>query len=146
MTPFAITAVEPERWVLVFQRSSKIWWVRWLAFGKYKHVAAYAYLPGFKAWLIYDVNMVRTSIIVAPDGDEALGYLYELTRDADLVAMKRQAGARRPPIFGWCAPAIARLMGLPNGALSLRALHRQCLAAGGQPLEQQRAAVPAAPA
>jgi hypothetical protein len=57
VTPLALTAIEPERWVLVFQRESKVWWVRLLACGKYKHVAAYAYLPGFKAWLIYDVNM-----------------------------------------------------------------------------------------
>lgn len=135
MTPLTITAIEPERWVLVFQRTSKVWWVRWLACGRYKHVAAYAYLPGFKAWLIYDVSLVRTSIVVVPDGDEALGYLYALTRDADLMAFKRGDGRLGPPIFGWCVPSIKRLIGLPSGALRANTLWRHCLAAGGQPLD-----------
>lgn len=141
MTPLALTAIEPERWVLVFQRSTKVWWVRWLAWGRYKHVAAYAYLPGFKAWLIYDVSMVRTAIIVVPDGDEALGYLYELTRDADLMAFRRLSAPLRPPVLGWCVPSIARLIGLSGGALRPDTLWKHCLAAGGQPLEQQHAPI-----
>jgi hypothetical protein len=139
VTPVAITAIEPERWVLVFQRESKVWWVRWLARGRYRHVAAYAYLPGFKAWLIYDVNMIRTSIAVVPDGDEALGWLYELTKDADLMAFRRQPGAARTaPLLGWCVPAIKHLIGLRSGALRPDTLFRDCLAAGGQPLDARR--------
>lgn len=141
MTPLVLTATEPERWVLVFQRESKVWWVRLLAWGKYKHVAAYAYLPGFKAWLIYDVNMVRTSIVVVPDGDEALGYLYDLTRDADLMAIKRGSGVHRfgrPGIWCmWCVPAIAHLIGLRSGALRPDRLFRDCLRAGGDLLEER---------
>jgi hypothetical protein len=149
VTPTALTAIEPERWVLVFQRESKVWWVRLLACGRYKHVAAYAYLPGFKAWLIYDVNMVRTSIVVVPDGDEALGYLYELTRDADLMAVKREGIAitATPWRIGfWCVPAVAHLIGLRSGALRPDRLWRDCLRAGGQPLDPGPAAVPAAAA
>lgn len=139
MTPLALAAIEPERWVLVFQRESKVWWVRLLACGKYKHVAAYAYLPGFKAWLIYDVNMIRTSIVVVPDGDEALGYLYDLTRDADLMAVKRGSGVHRFARLGmWCVPAIAHLIGLRSGALRPDRLFADCLRAGGEPLEQRR--------
>jgi len=134
VTPLALTAIEPERWVLVFQRESKVWWVRWLAFGKYKHVAAYAYLPGFKAWLIYEVSLVRTSIVVVPDGEEALGWLYELTKNSDLVAMKRGSGVHRFRLFGYCVPAIAHLIGLSGGALRPDTLFRDCLRAGGQPL------------
>lgn len=136
MTPLALTAIEPERWVLVFQRSSKIWWVRWLAFGKYKHVAAYAYLPGFKAWQIYSVSTERASLVVVPDGDEADGWLYELTRDADLMAFRRLGARTRIPVFGWCVPAIKHLIGLSSGALRPDALWRHCLAAGGQPLAE----------
>jgi hypothetical protein len=99
---------------------------------KYKHVAAYAYLPGFKAWLIYDVNMVRTSIVVVPDGDEALGYLYELTRDADLMAFKRGDGVHRfgRPGFSACGACrhCKHLIGLRSGALRPDALFRDCLA------------------
>jgi hypothetical protein len=134
MTPVALTAIEPERWVLVFQRSSKVWWVRLLACGRYKHVAAYAYLPGFKAWLIFDVNMVRTSVIVVPDGDEALGYLYEMTRDADLMAFRRLGAPSRPRVFGWCVPAIKHLIGLKSRALRPDRLYRDCLCAGGSVL------------
>lgn len=131
MTAADLTAIEPTRWILVFQRSSKIWWVRALAWGKYQHVAAYAYLPGFKAWLIYEVSMLRTSIVVVPDDDEGLGWLYELTKDSDLVAVQRQDGGPRAPLLGWCVPAIARLVGLRTFALRPDALFRACRAAGG---------------
>ena len=131
MTPAEFSAIEPTRWVLVFQRSSTIWWVRWLNPGRYKHVSAYAYLPGFKAWLIYEVNLIRTSIVVVPDGQEGLGWLYELTRDSDLVAVKRGAHAS-VPLLGWCVPAIARLIGLRSRALRPDRLFRDCIAAGGE--------------
>lgn len=131
MTPAALAALEPERWILVFQRESPLWWVRLLACGKYRHVAAYAWLPAFKAWLIYDVNMVRTSIIVVPDGEVALGYLYDLTRDADLMAVKRVSGPKWAPLFGWCVPAIAHLVGLRGMILRPDTLFRRALAAGG---------------
>jgi hypothetical protein len=141
MNPVALTAIEPERWVLVFQRSTKVWWVRLLACGRYKHVAAYAYLPGLKAWLIYDVNMARTSIIVVPDDEELLGWLYEMTRDADLMAFKRLPAPHRPPVLGWCVPSIARLIGLSGGALRPDTLWRHCLAAGGEPLATEPAPI-----
>lgn len=147
MTPLVLSAIEPEWWVLVFQRESKVWWVRLLAWGRYKHVAAYAYLPGLKAWLIYDVSMVRTGIVVVPDGDEALGWLAELTSDADLMAMRRtHVHTRRMPLLGWCVPAIAHLIGLRSGALRPDRLWADCLRNGGQPLDARPAAVPAAPA
>lgn len=135
MTPLALTAIEPTRWVLVFQRSSKVWWVRALAWGKYKHVAAYAYLPGFKAWLIYEVSMARTSIVVVPDNEEARGWLYELTKGSDLVAVKRGNGVHRFRLFGFCVPAIAHLIGLRTRALRPDRLFRDCLANGGALLE-----------
>lgn len=138
MNEHPLAAIEPTRWVLVFQRESKTPWVRWLACGKYKHVAAYAYLPNVKAWLVFDVNLVRTSLLVVPDGEEALGWLANLTHESDLVAMRRRDEAVGLPLFGWCVPAIKHLIGLKSGALRVDSLFRDCLAAGGELLEGQR--------
>lgn len=137
MNPGILTADAPTRWVLVFQRTSPVRWLRWLVPGRYKHVAAYAYLVNLKAWLIFDVNLKGVSLIVVPDGDEALGWLADLTRDSDLVAMKASARAVLP-LFGWCVPAIKHLVGLRSGALFPCGLYRDCLRAGGEPLHEHR--------
>jgi hypothetical protein len=124
---------EPARWVLVFQRQSKLRIARWLSFGEFKHVSAYAFLPIAKAWLIFDVNAERTSSIVIGDGGE-VPWLKSLMNDAVLISMPRGPGAGRLPVFGWCVPAIAHLLGLRTWALRPDSLYRYCLAHGGEPM------------
>lgn len=120
-------------WVLVFHRTSAMWWARYV--GKYKHVCAYAYLPAEKLWLFYEVSTLPTSIIVRRDG-EHLDLMARFIRDADLVAMPRRADTpvrlRRRLCFT-CVTAMRDLIGLDSGALLADGLWRDCLAAGGEP-------------
>ena len=146
----ALGAIEPPRWILVFSRKSKVWWVRLLVRGKYKHVTAFAYVPGLDIYLFYDVACDRTGIVVAPNNQETIrGYLAQFTADADLMAAPVMKATPRPKLrlFGfWCAMSIKHLIGLRSSALLPTALWRDCLRAGGEPLGQSflSTAVPAA--
>src|SRR5262245_3339318 len=125
---------EPARWLLVFQRRTKSRLVRILACGEFKHVCAYAYLPGARVWLIFDVNLERASPIVIPDGGEH-AWLLPLIEDAEVISMARREAGRQFPIFGWCVPAVAHLLGLRTWALRPDSLYRYCLAHGGTRME-----------
>lgn len=121
---------EPPRWILVFHRRTTNRMVRVLACGRFKHVSAYAFLPVSRVWLIFDVSLERVSPVVVPDGGE-FSWLMSLCADAELVSMPRRNGGRMLPLFGWCVPAIAHLLGLRTWALRPDALYRYCLAHGG---------------
>ncbi len=119
-------------WTLCFHRTSSMWWARYI--GTYKHVSAYAYIPGEKLWLFYEVSTQPTSIIVVRDGAH-IDLLAKFIRDADLVAMQRNPAAPmryRRRLALTCVSAVRDLIGLDSGALLPGRLYRDCLAAGGE--------------
>lgn len=125
------TVIEPERWIVAFHKTSKFWWVRWLAAGAYKHVSAFAFLPLVKLWVYYDVTLAGTKVLVLPDSKSAEDWIAARTADADLVSIKRQD--RRPSLAPfYCVSAIKSLIGLRSSALRPEGLFRDCLAAGAE--------------
>lgn len=128
--------IQPETWTLVFSREAATWWTGILALGRYKHVRAYAYVPFLHVWIFYDVHLRGTDIVIAADGEPANRMISTWIRNADLVVMRRRAVDHRSiPAFGFCVPAIKRLLGLRCVSLRPDALYRHCLANGGQPFE-----------
>lgn len=130
--------VEPEWWTVVFHREAATRWASWLAWGKYKHVSAYAYVPFLHVWVFFDVNMCGSHIVVAADGAPAEALIQTVIAGADLVKIRRRIAGRDPvipPLAGWCVPSIRRLLGVPGSALRPDAFLRDCLAHGGVPFE-----------
>lgn len=127
--------VQPEIWTLVFDRKASTWWASWLAFGRYKHVRAYAYVPFLHVWVFFDPHLSGTEIIIAADGAPAQALMQTWIVSADLIRVRRAACRRRPAMLGFCVPAIKRLLGLNCRALRPDSLWRHCLANGGEPFE-----------
>lgn len=127
--------VSPEIWTLVFNREASTWWASWLAFGRYKHVRAYAYVPFLHVWVFYDVHLTGTEIIMTADGEAARRQIAAWIVKADLIRMQRRAGKLGPPLFGFCVPAIKRLLGLRCVVWRPDALYRFCLKNGGAVFE-----------
>jgi len=152
MQPAFIDAREPAAWVLVFSRTSKTWWVRWLAWGRYQHVKAFAFVPAVNVYVFYDWALDRQGIVVAPNNDETVkGYLAEFIDGCDLISAPLRVAARPRVQFGflYCVPAIKHLIGLRSRALRPDRLWRDCLAAGGTTIGRsiwQQTAVRPAPA
>jgi hypothetical protein len=140
--------VRPETWTLVFAREASTWWAGFIAFGRYKHVRAYAYVPFLHVWVFYDVHFTGTEILVASEGPPARALIASWIAGADLIRINRLPAAdrRRPPLLGFCVPAIKRLIGLRCGALRPDALYRSCLEHGGEQFEADdgRAKIPRA--
>jgi hypothetical protein len=131
-------AFEPARWNVVFHRVSTRRWLSLIACGQFKHVSAFAYVPGFKAWLIYDTQWSGTRIMVLPHNDAGLAELRRYTAGCDvLVAQRRVAGARAPLPF-LCTTAVQHLIGIPGVALRPDALYRLMLRNGAVPLGREQ--------
>ena len=132
-------AIDPVDWIVVFRPTSASWLVRTFVPGRFKHVSAFAYLPGLKVWVTYDVGFDGTKIVVIPDGPQVNTVLAPWLADCTLVRMKRKCAARSSiALFGWCAPSIARLIGLSGGTLRPMALYHHCLRNGGVIIGQER--------
>lgn len=124
----AIRIAEPTEWFVVFHRKSTHRILSFLALGPYKHVSAFAYAPGFKAWVIYDVQWRGTSIRIV---DQAA--LLELTRGLDILKVSRtgahMGGSSRLGLY--CVTAVKHLLGLRCVAATPTQLYRHILRSGG---------------
>lgn len=147
--PFRFPAiVEPDTWNVCFHRTaaSRLW--GWLACGKYKHVSAFAFIPGSRHWLLYDVHFEGTRLAILPDTPAAFQVIEAIISDCDVIRITRQTGRAHFVRLGfWCVPAVKHLLGLRSSALRPDALFRHLLRDGGEIIGQAgSAANPARPA
>lgn len=127
---------EADTWYVVFHEKSSLRWLWWI--GHFKHVSAFAYLPGFKAWIVYDVQVHYTRIIHHSHEAWIGGALAEWTRDAEIVKFKRRVDGRTKiasRFLFFCGPAIRHLIGLTS-CIALRpdAIYRDIMRNGGERL------------
>lgn len=129
--------IEPSVWYLAFHRRAARRWIKWLACGRYAHVSAFCFVRELECWLLYDVTLTGTRIVLMPACREADRRLAEHVDDADLLTMPVQPRAVRWSFLAsfYCVPAIKHLIGLSSGALRPQGLYRDCLANGGKPVD-----------
>ncbi len=126
--------IEPN-WILLFSRKHGRWWVRLLAWGRYHHVKALAYLPAMRAWLFYDVKFNGTRLMLAREDDPGTSaFLHDYLDSCDLVAMPRLPVPRRvaPHAGFWCTLAMKHLVGIRTATLRPDQLLRDSVATGGK--------------
>src|SRR5215831_7119193 len=126
--------IEPN-WTLLFSRKRGPWWVRLLAWGRYHHVKAIAYLCPLRTWLFYDVKFNGTRLMLAREEDLGTSaFLHNYLDGCDLVAMPRLPVPKRiaPHAGFWCTLAMKHLVGIRAAALRPDRLWRASLAAGGR--------------
>lgn len=128
--------VAPEYWTLVFDREASTRWASLLAFGRYKHVRAYAYVPFLHVWVFLDPHLRGIDLFVAADGTPAQAVIQMWIVNADLLRVRRVSRETFcAPVLGFCVPIIRRLIGLPGSALRPTAFFEDCLRNGAQPFE-----------
>jgi len=128
---------EPN-WILLFCKKRGRWWVRLLAWGRYRHVKAIAYLPAMRAWLFYDVRFNGTRLTLAREDEPGTDtFLHDYLDGCDLVAMPQLPIPKRvaPHAGFWCTLAMKHLVGIRSAALRPDRLWRDTLIAGGKPYE-----------
>ncbi|MBX5001878.1 hypothetical protein HJB72_28560 [Rhizobium lentis] len=125
---------EPTDWYVVFDPSSTRRWIRWLAWGRFKHVACFGFIPRAQTWAFFDLHLDRSRIFVVGDheADKLIGHY---STGKTVVRMAKPLGRELDInlcVGGWCVPAVAHIIGLRTSALRPDALFRQCIANGGE--------------
>ena len=128
------TAVEPTTWFVVFHPTSSSRLLSLLAFGHYKHVSAFGYYQGFKAWLVCDAEISGLRLpLISNDIMMRIGVNY-----AECTIVKFD---RRPEPIGiaplsrigfFCVTAVKHLLAVRCNSLTPDSLYRYILANGGQ--------------
>jgi hypothetical protein len=129
MITFDPGAGEPTQWAVCFTRKAASKWAAWLP-GTYKHVRAFGFVGPINTWVFFDPALSRTTIRVAR-GEAASQLIHEFLYAAAVIEVPTRARTGTPPIFGWCAPAVAHLLGVSGGALRPDTLFAHCLRQGG---------------
>jgi hypothetical protein len=130
---------EPDRWIVVFNRETKSRWGRFV-WGRFKHVRAFAFCPGLRVVLFYDLGVEQMSISVCPLGEESAKVIASWVGPpgkSEMIEVKRlPPRTGRWPLGLWCTSGIAHLLGIPSRALPRwpDRLFDDLLAAGGRPI------------
>jgi hypothetical protein len=144
VTPFELPAtVEPEEWTVVFHTKASSWWFNFIALGRFKHVSAFAYLPGLQGWVIHDWQHGGLRVAVLPHSDGACRLIRSMFGpDTKWVEVRRRAGpaSRFGFRLGSCVGAVKHLLGIPGHALRPDALYRYLVRHG----KRVNSAIPAA--
>jgi hypothetical protein len=128
-------AIEPDYWNVVFLPSRSR--LERILLGRFRHVSAFTYIPGFRAWLIFDVQWGGMRLVLFSH-EMAKDIFIELTRDCEIVRFARQ---HKPKMFAgrlgfYCVSAIKCLLGLSCVALLPDGLYRHLVEHGGVILGQ----------
>jgi hypothetical protein len=121
--------IEPMQWNLVFHRRALNRWLAWLTPGRFKHVAAFAYLPGVRLWLGYDVQWSGTRIVLM---DKAAVMAWTRGCAVVEVAVTRQPMGASSRLGFYCVNAVKHLVGVKCIAATPDQLYRHILSHGGR--------------
>jgi hypothetical protein len=133
---YAQETEEITEWFISFHASCRSrFWARATP-GKFKHVRAFAWSSGVRAWVFYDVWLFGgTRITLAPGGpigDKAVGEFVSGASVLKLSRLPDRKPSLRMRVGFWCVTAVRHLVNLPGGALLPDALWRDCLRNGAQ--------------
>lgn len=129
--------IEPAEWFVVFHRQAAARWIEWLAMGEFKHVSAFGYCAGVKAWVVVDVQWGGTRVWL---GDQAA--MLEWSQGCVVLRLARtDAHMGLSSRLGFtCVAAVKHLLGLRCVAATPTQLYRHILRSGGIPIHGQRPA------
>src|SRR5215469_4650472 len=116
-------AIEPSAWFVAFHETTRSKIVDLLAIGRFKHVTAFGYCAGFKAWLHVDPQFSRLRLSLLTQSE-----MVKVARAGVLVKIEPKAGIGIRARTGiYCVPVIKYLLGIPCVALTPSGLYRQIL-------------------
>ena len=129
-------AIEPDYWNVVFHPSEGI--LPRLVLGRFQHVSAFTYIPGTRAWILYDCQWGGTRIMLLPRVNVLVAY----TSGCTVVKFDR---IYKPMLFAsrigfFCVPAIKHLLGIDSFSMRPDALFKDCLKYGGVVISEQNPA------
>lgn len=151
----AVARQIPSEWFIVFHGSTRRPWLRWLPFGRFKHVSCFGWVEAAQMWVFFDPALERTWLRLVPDdvasaepahifdikagyygGDigyySTVGVVVRLDTQTDrLMAPNIRPGRG-------CVRDVARLVGVRTWAMLPDTFFRKCIQLGGQIINPER--------
>lgn len=144
----------PQDWFIVFHDTTKRTWLRWLAFGRFKHVSCFGWVEATRQYVFFDPALERNWLrVVPPEVAEMPANGLSLTGDyhgGDIVRYLHLGVVVRLPVqtddalmanarpgLG-CVRDVARVVGIRTWSLRPDALFKKCLRLGGQIMNPER--------
>jgi hypothetical protein len=120
-------AIEPTYWNVVFWPSESR--LARIFVGRFKHVSAFTYIAGFRAWLMFDNQWGGTRISLFAHPHAFVPALHGTTivkvdRAFAPIAISSRLGT-------YCVPAVKQLLGLSCVAATPTGLYRYLIKHGG---------------
>lgn len=138
----ALDLSEPLTWFLVFHVKPSGKWFDWLSPGRFKHVSAFGYVPGFKSWVLYDAEWRGLRLFVATQDEAARQFQRYVADGCSVLKVER----RQEPmplamrLIGFhCLSAVAHLVGQREFVISHDQLYRSLLRNGATVIASQAA-------
>jgi hypothetical protein len=123
---------QPCRWYVVFNTKATTPLRSLLAFGRFKHVRVFGYVPLIRCWIFYDVKLSGTDLWLARDG-AACRLMDQWSANGVVIEMPVLSQSRIIVRLGfWCVPAVKHLLGLRSSAFRPDRLWLDCLRTGGK--------------
>ncbi len=133
LVPLA-TQLRPSEWFIAFHPHSTLWLAELFSFGRFRHVSAFAFVPGVAVWVFYDPWRYGTQLTLEPDGEGADFAISRAIDGATVVKFISPVVVKpRPaPLIFLCTTAVARLTGVRSRALRPDRFLRDCLDDGAE--------------
>lgn len=145
----------PQTWFVVFHTATKRRWLRWLAFGRFKHVSCFGWVDSAQRWVFFDPALERAWLRLVPDevAAELPAHIFDIKAGyyggdighysslGVVVRVETQIGDPFAPNVRpgrGCVRDVARLIGIKTWALRPDAFFRRCLALGGHIINPER--------
>ena len=127
-------AVLPDSWFVVFHPKSAMGrWIRFFTPGKYKHVSAFAYVPGCNVWVFYDAQWDGLRLVHMSQTKAEQTFVELCDKDCAVIKIKAKDG----PISVWdragfsCVSATKHLLGLSCVSITPTGLYHGLIRNGG---------------
>lgn len=122
--------IAPDEWFVVFHEQAATRWLGLMTPGRYKHVSAFAYVPGVARWLLFDAHWGGIRIWLVDKGS-----IMEWSRGCAVVKIATCDGrmAWRQRLGFTCVTAVKHLIRLKGGCVAATpsALYRDVIRNGG---------------
>lgn len=104
-------AQEITDWLVIFHTDCLHWWFRMIP-GRYKHVSAFGWSAGLRAWLFYDVSWRGTKMVLLPEGKTADDRIADWSRSASVLRFQARDYQPFVPKLLTCVSAMTHLLGV----------------------------------
>jgi hypothetical protein len=130
---------QPAEWFLAFFERTNVAWLNRLPFVRFRHISAFAYVPGTKAWIWYDSHWFGTSLVII--GHERFTTeVAKLTHGATVVKLAKRPEAPMPlstRVGFYCVPCVKHLVGVRCAAITPDGFYLAVIRAGGTIIGRQ---------